>query len=117
MSAGARARRRVDARASQEGWAAARVDARAPQVAGARSCWGGPHRRDGREDDTAARPFSLGSPGDFYWSGAPMTQFWVDPTEDLAVVFLTQVIGSPHHHRIIRVLRNLVYGAMTERRG
>jgi len=59
---------------------------------------------------------ALGSPGDFYWSGAPMTQFWVDPAEDLAVVFLTQVIGSPHHHRIIRVLRNLVYGAMTERR-
>jgi CubicO group peptidase (beta-lactamase class C family) len=58
---------------------------------------------------------TLGSPGDFYWSGAPMTQFWIDPKEDLAVVFLTQIIGSPHHHRIIRVLRNLVYGAMVER--
>jgi CubicO group peptidase (beta-lactamase class C family) len=58
---------------------------------------------------------TLGSPGDFYWSGACMTQFWVDPTEDMAVVFMTQVTGSPHHHRIIRVLRNLVYGAMTER--
>jgi len=58
---------------------------------------------------------TLGSPGDFYWSGACMTQFWVDPTENLAVVFMTQVTGSPHHHRIIRVLRNLVYGAMTER--
>ena len=60
---------------------------------------------------------ALGSPGDFYWSGACMTQFWVDPAEDLAVVFMTQVTGSPHHHRIIRVLRNLVYGAMTERTG
>jgi len=59
----------------------------------------------------------LGSPGDFYWSGAPMTQFWIDPAEDLTVVFLTQVIGSPHHHRITRVLRNLVYGAIVERRG
>jgi CubicO group peptidase (beta-lactamase class C family) len=46
-----------------------------------------------------------------------MTQFWIDPKEDLAVVFLTQIIGSPHHHRIIRVLRNLVYGAMVERNG
>lgn len=58
---------------------------------------------------------ALGSPGDFYWSGATMTQFWVDPTEDLAVVFMTQVIGSPHHFRIPRVLRGLVYGAMTDR--
>jgi len=59
---------------------------------------------------------ALGSPGDFYWSGAAMTQFWVDPAEDLAVVFMTQVTGSPHHFRIPRVLRSLVYGAMTERR-
>ena len=58
---------------------------------------------------------ALGSPGDFYWSGAPMTQFWVDPAEDMAVVFMTQVIGSPHHFRIPRVLRSLVYGAMTDR--
>jgi len=59
------------------------------------------------------RKGALGSPGDFYWSGACMTQFWVDPTEDLAVVFMTQVMGSPHHFRIPRVLRALVYGAMT----
>jgi CubicO group peptidase (beta-lactamase class C family) len=59
---------------------------------------------------------ALGSPGDFYWSGAQMTQFWVDPAEDLAVVFMTQVSGSPHHFTIPRVLRALVYGAMTESR-
>jgi len=58
---------------------------------------------------------ALGSPGDYYWSGAPMTQFWVDPAEDLAVVFMTQIMGSPHHFRIPRVLRSLVYGAMTDR--
>ncbi len=62
-----------------------------------------------------AQSHVLGSPGDFYWSGACMTQFWIDPAEDMTVVFMTQVTGSPHHHRIIRVLRNLVYGAMTER--
>ncbi|HEY0853511.1 MAG TPA: serine hydrolase domain-containing protein [Devosia sp.] len=60
---------------------------------------------------------ALGSRGDFYWSGAMMSQFWVDPTEELAVVFMTQVTSSPHHFRIPRVLRSLVYGAMTERRG
>jgi CubicO group peptidase (beta-lactamase class C family) len=57
---------------------------------------------------------AVGSPGDFHWSGAMMTQFWVDPTEDMAVVFMTQVTQSPHHHRIPRVLRALVYGAMTD---
>jgi CubicO group peptidase (beta-lactamase class C family) len=59
---------------------------------------------------------ALGSRGDFHWSGAQMTQFWVDPAEELAVVFMTQVAASPHHFRIPRVLRSLVYGAMTERR-
>lgn len=57
-----------------------------------------------------------GSPGDFYWSGAMMSQFWVDPAEDMTVVFMTQVSASPHHFRIPRVLRALVYGAMTETR-
>lgn len=58
---------------------------------------------------------AAGSPGDFYWSGAQMTQFWVDPAEDLAVVFMTQVMGSSHHFRIARVLRSLVYGAIVDR--
>jgi CubicO group peptidase (beta-lactamase class C family) len=62
------------------------------------------------------RKHALGSPGDFHWSGAAMTQFWVDPAEDLAVVFMTQVLGSPHHHRIQRILRALVYGAMVDGR-
>jgi CubicO group peptidase (beta-lactamase class C family) len=62
-----------------------------------------------------ARKHALGSPGDFYWSGAPMTQFWIDSAEDLAVVFMTQVMNSPHHFRIPRVLRGLIYGAMVDR--
>lgn len=55
-----------------------------------------------------------GSVGEFFWSGAAMTNFWIDPKEDLAVVFMTQVRNSPHHFKIQRVLRQLVYGAFTE---
>ena len=36
---------------------------------------------------------SLGH-GDYYWGGAASTIFWVDPTEDLVVVFMTQLIPS-----------------------
>jgi CubicO group peptidase (beta-lactamase class C family) len=35
-----------------------------------------------------------GSPGDFYWGGAASTAFWVDPVEDLFVVFMTQLFPS-----------------------
>jgi CubicO group peptidase (beta-lactamase class C family) len=37
---------------------------------------------------------SIGSRGDFYWGGAASTIFWVDPAEDLAVVFMTQLMPS-----------------------
>lgn len=30
----------------------------------------------------------MGSPGDFHWGGAGGTYFWVDPKEELAVVFM-----------------------------
>jgi CubicO group peptidase (beta-lactamase class C family) len=32
--------------------------------------------------------------GDFYWGGAASTIFWVDPDEDLVVIFLTQLMPS-----------------------
>ncbi len=37
---------------------------------------------------------STGSPGEFMWGGAASTTFWVDPVEDLVVVFMTQLIPS-----------------------
>jgi CubicO group peptidase (beta-lactamase class C family) len=36
---------------------------------------------------------SLGT-GDYYWGGAASTIFWVDPKEDLSVVFMTQLMPS-----------------------
>ena len=32
--------------------------------------------------------------GDYYWGGAASTIFWVDPVEDLSVVFMTQLMPS-----------------------
>ncbi len=34
-----------------------------------------------------------GSVGEYFWSGAAATNFWIDPQEDLAVVFMTQLVG------------------------
>ena len=36
---------------------------------------------------------SLGA-GDYYWGGAASTIFWVDPKEDLCLVFMTQLMPS-----------------------
>lgn len=59
-----------------------------------------------------ARPRSLaenrGAVGEFFWDGAESTLFWVDPANDLAAVFLTQVTpfdGTLHHD-----IRAAVYG-------
>jgi len=41
-----------------------------------------------------ARSGMLASVGDYSWGGAASTSFWVDPVEDLSVVFLTQVFPS-----------------------
>ncbi|HEY6817031.1 MAG TPA: serine hydrolase [Croceibacterium sp.] len=50
-----------------------------------------------------------GAVGEFFWDGRASTLFWVDPRNNMAVVFLTQKIefdGSLHHD-----LRNAIYGA------
>jgi CubicO group peptidase (beta-lactamase class C family) len=55
-----------------------------------------------------------GSLGEYFWGGAAATAFWIDPKEELAVVFMTQVMGSPVRLTLRRDLRTLVYSAMTE---
>jgi isocitrate lyase len=42
-----------------------------------------------------------------------LTAFWVDPVEELVVVFMTQLMPSSHYN-IRRELRALVYGALTD---
>jgi CubicO group peptidase (beta-lactamase class C family) len=55
------------------------------------------------------------SPGEYYWGGAASTAFWVDPVEDIAVVFMTQLLGSSTYP-VRRELRTLVYSALVEPR-
>ncbi|MDX2237520.1 MAG: serine hydrolase domain-containing protein [Hyphomonadaceae bacterium] len=53
------------------------------------------------------------SVGSYFWGGMASTFFWVDPLEDLAVVFMTQLMPSTSYP-VRRDLRTLVYAAMTE---
>ena len=55
-----------------------------------------------------------GSTGEYFWGGAASTAFWIDPKEDLTVVFMTQVMGTDARLTLRRDLRTLVYSAMTE---
>jgi CubicO group peptidase (beta-lactamase class C family) len=51
--------------------------------------------------------------GDFYWGGAASTIFWVDPEEDLTVVFMTQLMPS-NTFNFRGQLKNIIYGAMVD---
>jgi len=53
----------------------------------------------------------VGSPGSYMWGGAASTTFWIDPAEDLAVVFMTQLIPSGTFN-FGGQLRSIVYGAL-----
>jgi len=60
-----------------------------------------------------ARAQIVGSPGEYSWGGAASTAFWCDPGEELAVVFLTQVMPSSRYP-LRRELRVLTYSAVVE---
>jgi CubicO group peptidase (beta-lactamase class C family) len=53
------------------------------------------------------------SEGEFAWGGAASTVFWVDPSEELIVIFMTQLLPSSTHP-IRRELRRLVYQAIVD---
>jgi CubicO group peptidase (beta-lactamase class C family) len=59
-----------------------------------------------------ARGLLPGSPGDLSWGGLASTYFWVDPREQLIVIFMTQLTPSATYP-IRRELRTLVYSAFT----
>ncbi len=51
--------------------------------------------------------------GDFYWGGMASTIFWVDPIEDLVVIFMTQLVPSGTFN-IRSQLKNMVYSAIVD---
>ena len=54
-----------------------------------------------------------GSSGELAWGGMASTAFWIDPLEDMAVVFMTQLVPSGTYN-IRRELRTLVYSAIED---
>lgn len=56
---------------------------------------------------------AVGSPGNFSWGGAASTYFWIDPSENLIAIFLTQLYPSSTYP-FRPQLQQLVYGAITE---
>lgn len=53
------------------------------------------------------------SVGDYGWGGKASTVFWVDPAEDMTVVYLTQLIPSDTY-ALRKELRMLVYQALVD---
>ncbi|RAK63767.1 serine hydrolase domain-containing protein [Phenylobacterium kunshanense] len=51
--------------------------------------------------------------GDYYWGGAASTIFWVDPKEDLSVVFMTQLMPSATFN-FRGQLKNIIYSAIID---
>jgi len=53
------------------------------------------------------------SEGEFNWGGLASTTFWIDPVEDLSVVFMTQLLPSSTYN-IRPQLRQLVYQSIVD---
>jgi CubicO group peptidase (beta-lactamase class C family) len=55
----------------------------------------------------------IGTPGEYYWGGAASTAFFVNPQEELIMLFLTQLRPSSTYP-IRRELRSTIYSAITK---
>jgi len=60
-----------------------------------------------------ARTMTPGNVGEYFWGGAASTAFWIDPKDEIAVVFMTQLLPSSSYP-IRQQLRTLVYAALEE---
>jgi CubicO group peptidase (beta-lactamase class C family) len=61
-------------------------------------------------DSVAAGGFGA---GDFFWGGLASTIFWVDPKEDMIVIFMTQLIPSATFN-FRGQLKNIIYSAIAD---
>ena len=50
--------------------------------------------------------------GTYSWGGAFSTTFWIDPKNEIIVIQLRQVLGSPHNQAIDGALEKIVYNAL-----
>jgi CubicO group peptidase (beta-lactamase class C family) len=58
-----------------------------------------------------ARAQVVGSVGEYAWGGAASTAFWIDPAEDLIVIFMTQLMPSGTFN-FRGQLKSLIYPAL-----
>lgn len=79
------------------------------------------------EDENAGIGFGLGfattidparsgvpcSAGDFYWGGMFSTGFFVDPVEDIAMLFMTQLMPSSTYP-VRREIKTMIYAALND---
>ena len=56
---------------------------------------------------------TVGSAGEYMWGGLASTLFWIDPTEDLVVIFMTQLVPSGTFN-FRGQLHALTHGAMID---
>jgi len=59
----------------------------------------------------AAKSQTNGSVGEFGWGGLASTNFFIDPLEELVMIFMTQLIPSSAYP-IRQELRGIVNGAL-----
>jgi len=55
-----------------------------------------------------------GTTGDYSWGGAFGTYFWVDPKEEMAVVFMAAAPSDIIRTHLIRVTKNLVLASIID---
>jgi len=60
-----------------------------------------------------ARAQSIGSPGEYAWGGAASTAFWIDPSEELIVIFMTQLMPSATFN-FRGQLKSIIYPALVD---
>jgi CubicO group peptidase (beta-lactamase class C family) len=51
------------------------------------------------------------STGDYYWGGMYSTAFFVDPVEDIIMIFMTQLMPSSTYP-IRREIKTMIYSAL-----
>jgi len=60
-----------------------------------------------------ARAQIVGSPGEYAWGGAASTAFWIDPSEDLITIFMTQLMPS-RTFNFRGQLKSIIYPAIID---
>ena len=55
----------------------------------------------------------IGSVGSFWWSGAANTYFFIDPKEDLILIFMTQFVPS-FYYPVFTEFRQIVYNSIDQ---